>query len=133
GSSRRLRLLAASPLLAWSAQELAEADPGRWDRLADTISRLALDLSRQGLLASLTQLLDHQGLARLALGGRLLADLMQAAELVQECMHREHLGAAAAAVTKKSDREAHSILNDTPQVSFRINGPRRPLCELLDK
>lgn len=97
GSSRRLRLLAASPMLAWSAQELAEADPGRWDRLAETISRLALDLPRQGLLASLTQLLDHQGLARLALGGRLLADLMQAAELVQERMHREQLGAAAAA------------------------------------
>lgn len=97
GSSRRLRLLAASPLLAWSAQALAEADPGRWDRLAETISRLALDLPRQGLLASLAQLLDHQGLARLALGGRLLADLMQAAELVQERMHREQLGAAAAA------------------------------------
>ena len=97
GSSRRLRLLAASPLLAWSAQELAEADPGRWDRLAESISRLALDLPRQGLLASLAQLLDHQGLARLALGGRLLADLMQAAELVQERMHREQLGAAAAA------------------------------------
>lgn len=128
GSSRRLRLLAASPLLAWSAQELAEADPGRWDRLAETISRLALDLPRQGLLASLAQLLDHQGLARLALGGRLLADLMQAAELVQERMHREQLGAGAAADWLRSLRLAedrsvpanHQLNSDAAQAAIAV-------------
>ena len=128
GSSRRLRLLAASPLLAWSAQELAEADPGRWDRLAETISRLALDLPRQGLLASLAQLLDHQGLARLALGGRVLADLMQAAELVQERMHREQLGAAAAADWLRSLRLAedrsvpanHQLNSDAAQAAIAV-------------
>ena len=128
GSSRRLRLLAASPLLAWSAQELAEADPGRWDRLAESISRLALDLPRQGLLASLAQLLDHQGLARLALGGRLLADLMQAAELVQERMHREQLGAGAAADWLRSLRLAedrsvpanHQLNSDAAQAAIAV-------------
>ena len=128
GSSRRLRLLAASPLLAWSAQELAEADPGRWDRLAETISHLALDLPRQGLLASLAQLLDHQGLARLALGGRLLADLMQAAELVQERMHREQLGAGAAADWLRSLRLAeersvpanHQLNSDAAQAAIAV-------------
>ena len=128
GSSRRLRLLAASPLLAWSAEELAEADPERCDRLAERISRLALDLPRQGLLASLAQLLDHQGLARLALGGRLLADLMQAAELVQERMHREQLGAAAAADWLRSLRldedrcvpANHQLNSDAAQAAIAV-------------
>ena len=128
GSSRRLRLLAASPLLAWSAEELAEAEPGRWDRLADAIGGLALDLPRQGLLASLAQLLDHQGLARLALGGRLLADLMQAAELVQERMHREQLGAGPAADWLRSLRLAedrsvpanHQLNSDAAQAAIAV-------------
>ena len=128
GSSRRLRLLAASPLLGWSAQDLAEAAPERWDRLAETISRQALDLPRQGLLASLTQLLDQQGLARLALGGRLLADLMQAAELVQERMHREQLGAGAAADWLRSLRLAedrsvpanHQLNSDAAQAAIAV-------------
>ena len=128
GSTRRLRLLAASPLLGWSAQELAEADPERWDRLADAISNLALDLPRQGLLASLAQLLDHQGLARLALGGRLLADLMQAAELVQERMHCEQLGAGAAADWLRSLRLAedrsvpanHQLNSDAAQAAIAV-------------
>ncbi len=128
GSSRRLRLLAASPLVGWSAAELAEAEPGRWDGLAATISRLAMDLPRQGLLASLAQLLDPRGLARLALGGRLLADLMQVAELVQERMHRDQLGAGAAADWLRSLRLAedravpanHQLNSDAAQAAIAV-------------
>jgi len=97
GHAGRQRLLAASPLLGWSAERIAAAPPEAWDGLADALSRLALALPRQGLMAALGQLLRTEGLARLSLGGRALADLQQTAELVQEHMHRHGLGAAAAA------------------------------------
>ncbi|MBM5789087.1 MAG: DNA helicase UvrD [Cyanobacteria bacterium M_DeepCast_200m_mx_001] len=97
GLPSRQRLLAASPLLGWSAAELADAPPERWDALGLQLAELATRLPRQGLTAVLGQLLGTAGLARLSLRGRALADLQQAAELVQEQMHRQGLGAAAAA------------------------------------
>ncbi len=97
GHGGRQRLLAASPLLGWSAAQLARAPGSDWERLADQLAGLAGRLERDGLLACVGELLSTEGLARLSLGGRLLADLQQAAELVQERMHRLGLGAAAAA------------------------------------
>ena len=97
GLPSRQRLLAASPLLGWSAEEITVAAPERWDALALQLAELAARLPRQGLTAVLGQLLGTAGLARLSLRGRALADLQQAAELVQEQMHRQGLGAAAAA------------------------------------
>ena len=97
GHPGRQRLLAASPLLGWSAERLTQAPEGAWEQLADRLAELAQRLERDGLLACLGELLSTDGLARLSLGGRLLADLQQAAELVQERMHQLGLGAAAAA------------------------------------
>jgi exodeoxyribonuclease V beta subunit len=97
GHPGRQRLLAASPLLGWSAERLATAPEAAWERLADQLAELAQRLERDGLLACLGDLLSIEGLARLSLGGRLLADLQQAAELLQERMHQQGLGAAAAA------------------------------------
>jgi exodeoxyribonuclease V beta subunit len=97
GHPGRQRLLAASPLLGWRAEQLAAAPARHWERLADQLAGLAQRLERDGLLACLGEVLSTEGLARLSLGGRLLADLQQAAELVQEQMHRLGLGAAAAA------------------------------------
>jgi exodeoxyribonuclease V beta subunit len=97
GHPGRQRLLAASPLLGWSAAQLAQAAPAAWEQLADRLADLAQRLERDGLLACLGELLSTEGLARLSLGGRLLADLQQAAELVQERMHQLGLGAAATA------------------------------------
>ena len=97
GHPGRQRLLAASPLLGWSAERLAEAPEGAWEQLADRLADLAQRLETGGLLACLGDLLRTEGLARLSLGGRLLADLQQAAELVQERMHQQGIGPAAAA------------------------------------
>ena len=97
GNPSRQRLLATSPLLGWSAEQLAQAPEEAWEDLAERLAQLAQRLERDGLLACLGELLSTDGLARLALGGRLLADLQQAAELVQERMHQLGLGAAAAA------------------------------------
>ena len=97
GSGQRQRLMAASPLLGWSPHRLAVAAPAEWDGLADRVARLAAALPEQGLLAVLSELLGGDGLVRLSAGGRLLADVQQAAELVQDQMHRERMGAAASA------------------------------------
>ena len=97
GDPGRLRLLTASTLLGWTAPQIAATEPQDWDNLADTLSRLAELLPRQGITAVLGQLLGSDALARLALRGRALADLQQAAELVQEQMHRQGLSTAAAA------------------------------------
>ncbi|MFZ9850676.1 MAG: UvrD-helicase domain-containing protein, partial [Vulcanococcus sp.] len=97
GDPGRLRLLAASTLLGWSATEIRTATPETWDGLAERLGRLAERLPQQGLTAVAGQLLGGSALARLALRGRALADLQQAAELVQEQMHRQGLGAAGAA------------------------------------
>jgi exodeoxyribonuclease V beta subunit len=97
GSGQRQRLLAASPLLGWSPHQLAVAAPAEWDGLADRVARLAAALPDSGLLAVLSELLGGDGLVRLSAGGRLLADVQQAAELVQDQMHRERMGAATIA------------------------------------
>ena len=97
GDGNRLRLLAASPLLAWSAERLAATSPRGWSTLAARLRELADQLSRLGLLGVINQLLQRDGLARLTLRGRVLADLQQAATLVQERIHAEALGLRAAA------------------------------------
>ncbi|MDM7938513.1 MAG: UvrD-helicase domain-containing protein [Cyanobium sp. CZS 48M] len=97
GSGDRLRLLAASPLLGWSPQRLAAASSHDWDRLSSQLARLAERLPNDGLLATLGRLLRSEELARLSLHGRWLADLQQCAELVQERLHQQRLGGAAAA------------------------------------
>ena len=97
GDGNRLRLLAASPLLAWSADRLAATTALEWSALAARLGGLAEQLSVLGLLGALNQLLQRDGLARLTLRGRVLADLQQAATLVQEQIHGEALGPRAAA------------------------------------
>ena len=97
GRANRLRLLAASPLLGWSAAQIAGASPEDWSSLAARLALLAAQLPRRGLLGVLASLLEQRGLARLSLGGRLLADLQQCTALVAERLHADKLGPAAAA------------------------------------
>ena len=94
----RLRLLAASPLIGWSARSVQSADPGRWSALAGRLQALAAGLERRGLLGVLADLLGSNSLARLSDGGgRSLADLEQVAGLVERQRHAEGLGPAALA------------------------------------
>jgi exodeoxyribonuclease V beta subunit len=95
--SNRLRLLAASPLQGWSAERIAATDSATWSALAGKLDGLARQLPRRGLLGVLADWLGAETLARLAWGGRLLADLQQVAQLVQERLHGEQLDGAAAA------------------------------------
>ena len=93
----RLRLLAASPLQGWSAATIAATDSAGWSAQAGRLDGLARQIQGRGLLGLLADWLGADTLARLAWGGRLLADLQQVAELVQERIHAEQLGAQAAA------------------------------------
>jgi exodeoxyribonuclease V beta subunit len=95
--ANRLRLLAASPLLGWSAHTIATAPPLRWSALAACLQQLAEAWPRQGLLGPLASVLGAEQLARLDQGGRFLADLQQVAELVQQRLHRDRLGPHGAA------------------------------------
>ena len=95
--ANRLRLLAATPLLGWSAQTIGEAEASVWSDLAGRLQQLSQRVSVQGLLGVLAELLEPQVLARLWRQGRLLADLQQVAALVQERLHSEQQGLAATA------------------------------------
>ena len=128
GHEGRLRLLAASALLGWSASEIRTADQGTWDCLAGRLNRLAERLPRLGLTAVLAQLQGSQGVARLSLRGRVLADLQQCAELVQEQMHRFGLGAAQAGDWLRRQRlqdgtdvpEAHRCRSDAAESAIAV-------------
>ncbi len=93
----RLRLLAASPLLGWSARTIGEAGPATWSSLAGQLQQLSQRVPVQGLLGVLAELLEARVLAQLWRQGRLLADLQQVAALVQERLHSEQQGLAATA------------------------------------
>ncbi len=126
--SNRLRLLAASPLLGWSAGRIAAAGVQTWSELAGRLAELAEHLNQRGLLAVVGGLAEEGGIARLSLGGRLLADLLQCAELVQERLHAGQLGAAAAADWLRRQRleegrlvpEAHQPRSDVADAAVSV-------------
>jgi exodeoxyribonuclease V beta subunit len=128
GDPGRQRLLAASALLGWPAEELRNSPPERWDQLAADLSQWAQQLPRLGLTGVLAELLAADGLAQLSLRGRALADLQQAAELVQEQMHSQGLGAVAAADWLRNLRlqeerdppDAHLCRSDAAQSAIAV-------------
>ncbi|MBM5784498.1 MAG: DNA helicase UvrD, partial [Cyanobacteria bacterium K_DeepCast_35m_m1_288] len=128
GDPGRQRLLAASALLGWPAEELRSSPQERWDQLAADLSQWAQQLPRLGLTGVLAELLAADGLAQLSLRGRALADLQQAAELVQEQMHSQGLGAVAAADWLRNLRlqeecdppDAHLCRSDAAQSAIAV-------------
>ena len=128
GDPGRQRLLAASALLGWPVEELRSSPPERWDQLAADLSQWAQQLPRLGLTGVLAELLAADGLAQLSLRGRALADLQQAAELVQEQMHSQGLGAVAAADWLRNLRlqeerdppDAHLCRSDAAQSAIAV-------------
>jgi len=120
-----LRLLAASPLMGWSARTVEAADPGRWSALAGRLQALAAGLERRGLLGVLADLLGSDNLARLSGGGgRSLADLEQVAGLVERQRHAEGLGPAALAdwLRRLRHSDDRPLPDDHQANSDRIDG-----------
>ena len=102
GDERRLRLLACSPLMGWSPEDLG-IDSGL-DQLALQLRAWAVQLPTIGLLGCLSDLLDGERMAELSDRGRMLGDLQQAARLAQEVMHRQGLDIASAATWLRRER-----------------------------
>ena len=110
GDDRCLRLLAASPLLGWRPDELRRAvQDAQLDQLAQRLRLWADQLPRLGLLGCLAELLEADRMAGLSERGRLLADLQQAARLVQEEMHRQGLDVSSAAQWLRRQRLHPSV------------------------
>ncbi len=117
GDSKSLRLLACSALLQWNAKQLAEAESnGEIDRLALRFQDWANRLSSVGLLGCLGELLEGRNLADLSERGRLLGDMQQCAQLVQEAIHQQGLDATNAARWLKRQRlQSDEFLVDNRQ------------------
>jgi exodeoxyribonuclease V beta subunit len=96
--SSSLKLVACSALMQWNTEQLADAEcNGELDQLALRFRNWAINLPRLGLVGCLAELLEGRTIADLSERGRLLGDLYQCAQLVQEVIHRQGLDASTAA------------------------------------
>ncbi len=96
--SSSLKLVACSALMQWNTEQLAHAEcNGELDQLALRFRNWAINLPRLGLMGCLAELLEGRTMADLSERGRLLGDLYQCAQLVQEVIHRQGLDASTAA------------------------------------
>ena len=95
-SASRVRALALSTWIGWTADELAGADEALWDELHEDIHRWARMLVDHGVAAVFRTILLQREVPRRLLGTvggeRLLADLEHIAELAHAAATAEHLG-----------------------------------------
>jgi len=100
-----LRLVACSALLQWNKEQLQHCEnSGELDQLALRFQKWALKLPKLGLLGCLSELLKGRTMADLSERGRLLGDLQQCAQLVQEAIHQQGLDAPTAAAWLRRQR-----------------------------
>ena len=112
GNSFDLRLLACSALIQWNIKELKEAENnGDLDKLASKLLYWSQNLERLGLSGCLSEILEIHTLADLSKRGKLLNDLQQCAQLVQEEIYRQGLDAKSAAKWLSRER-----MSDASQV-----------------
>ena len=98
GNSSKLRLVACSSLMQWNIERLKTADNnGELDDLAKRFKYWTKNLPKLGLLGCLSDLLEAHVIADLSERGRILIDLQQCAQLVQEAIHNQGLDATSAA------------------------------------
>lgn len=118
----RLRLLAASPLMGWSAETITGASPLRWSELATHLQDMARDWPEQGLLGPLATVLGAAQMASLSRAGRFLADLQQVAELVQQRLHQGQLSPHATArwLRRRRHQEHDSVPEAEQTQSDRV-------------
>ena len=113
GDTNALKLIACSELIQWSPikLELSEKD-GAFDQLASRFNKWSNDINKIGVIGCLTELLEGRTIAHLSERGRLLSDLNQCAQLIQEEIHRQGLDAKGAARWLK--RQRNNRINQVP-------------------
>ncbi len=105
GDSGNLRLIASSSLMQWNARELAESNTnGELDKLSVRFKKLSRALPKLGLLGCLAEFLEGRTIAELSERGRMLSDLQQCGELIQEAIHLYGLDSLRAARWLKKQR-----------------------------
>ncbi len=103
--SSSLRLVACSPLMQWTVEDIKAAETnGELNELASKFHNWSRTLPKIGLLGCLAELLNGQKIADLSERGRLLGDLQQCAQLVQEVIHLQGLNSKSAARWLKRQR-----------------------------
>ncbi|WP_320668012.1 UvrD-helicase domain-containing protein [Prochlorococcus sp. MIT 1307] len=113
GNSGNLKLVACSPLMQWNIDKIKLADTnGELNELAVQFKGWSKNLQKLGIMGSLAELLKGQTRADLSTRGRMLGDLQQCAQLVQEAIHRDGLDAIGAARWLRRQR-----LNPSEQLS----------------
>ncbi len=97
-NTKAIRLVACSDLMQWSAKRLTAAEVSdEIDELSNRFRDWSNSLNRKGLLGCLGELLESETIANLSERGRMLGDLQQCAQLVQEAIHLKELDATGAA------------------------------------
>ncbi len=87
-NTNNINLLACSPLIQWDLEKLKASDTNEGiDQLVLKCIELSKRVKTIGLLGCLSDLVESKNIADLSERGRLLGDLQQCAEIVQEEMH----------------------------------------------
>ncbi len=96
--SRYIRLLACSPLLQWDINKIKDLDHSNdIDILISKCISWSERLETIGLLGCLSEVLESTNIANIYMQGRMLGDLKQCAEIVEEAIHNLGLNAKKAA------------------------------------
>ncbi len=85
GNSRYLRLLACSSLIQWDLKKLEDSEYAEdLDLIACRLGKLEKDFTKLGVWGCLAKFIDSRMMADLSARGRLLSDIQQCAEIVQD-------------------------------------------------
>ena len=114
GDARYLKLVACSDLIQWDTNKLVQAEEnGSYDELANKFKGWSQRLEEIGLLGCLSELLEGKIVADISKRGRLLSDLNQCSQLVQEEIYRQGLSPKGAARWLK--RQRYNINQHIPE------------------
>ncbi len=102
---RNLKLVACSALMQWDLEKINDSEKnGELDELSMRFRHWSKKLERQNLISCLSELLGSQIIADLSKRGKLLSDLQQCTQLVEEAIYLEGLDAIGASRWLKRQR-----------------------------
>ena len=105
GDLQKLKIMACSPLMQWSQEQLITCEKnGQLDQLATKFEHWSRYFSSQGILGCIAELLEGKMIADLSERGRILGDLQQCSQLVEEAIHLQGLNLKQASEWLKQQR-----------------------------